>query len=61
FTESAGLLLDRYFAPTPAHPIPEGTWIDAFDEGGRPLSTTIPASTLYHVFLAFAEVMRVGG
>jgi N-acylglucosamine 2-epimerase/mannose-6-phosphate isomerase len=61
FNESAGLLLDRYFAPTASHPIPEGTWIDAFDPEGRPLSKTIPASSLYHVLLAFAEVMRVGG
>jgi N-acylglucosamine 2-epimerase/mannose-6-phosphate isomerase len=51
---SAGLLLDRYLAHTP-----HGTWIDAFDAEGKPLANTIPASTLYHVFLAFAEVLRV--
>jgi N-acylglucosamine 2-epimerase/mannose-6-phosphate isomerase len=51
---SAGLLLDRYLAHTP-----HGTWIDAFDAEGKPVVNTIPASTLYHVFLAFAEVLRV--
>lgn len=51
---SAGLLLDRYLANTP-----RGTWIDAFDADGRATVDTIPASTLYHIFLAFAEVLRV--
>jgi mannose/cellobiose epimerase-like protein (N-acyl-D-glucosamine 2-epimerase family) len=51
---SAGLLLDRYLAHSP-----RGTWIDAFDADGNPVVKTIPASTLYHVFLAFAEVLRV--
>jgi len=50
------LLFDRYLAREPA-----GTWIDAFDAEGRPQSQTIPASTLYHVFLAFAEVLRISG
>ncbi len=51
---SAGLLLDRYLRHTP-----RGAWIDAFDADGKPAVSTIPASTLYHVFLAFAEVLRV--
>lgn len=51
---SARLLLDRYLAVTP-----RGLWIDHFDESGRPLSKVAPASTLYHVFLAFAEVLRI--
>ena len=37
---------------------PDGTWIDAFDGEGRPVVKSVPASTLYHVFLAFAEVLR---
>jgi len=53
---SGSLLLERYLAHRP-----QGTWIDAFDAGGRPIVKTIPASTLYHVFLAFAEVLRVSG
>ena len=50
------LLFDRYLAREP-----RGTWIDAFDAEGRPQSQMIPASTLYHVFLAFAEVLRISG
>ena len=51
---SGRLLLERYFANAPA-----GCWIDQFDAEGRPTATTIPASTLYHVFLAVAEADRV--
>lgn len=47
-------LLKRYLGREPA-----GTWMDAFDENGAPLNTFVPASTLYHVFLAFAEVLRI--
>ena len=48
------LLFERYLGREPA-----GTWMDAFDESGMPLNKTVPASTLYHVFLAFAEVLRI--
>ena len=48
------LLLDRYLAVEP-----RGSWMDAFDASGRPLATTAPTSTLYHVFLAFAELLRL--
>jgi N-acylglucosamine 2-epimerase/mannose-6-phosphate isomerase len=51
---SGALLLERYLAHTP-----QGTWVDAFDAAGAPLAQSIPASTLYHLFLAFAEVLRV--
>jgi mannose/cellobiose epimerase-like protein (N-acyl-D-glucosamine 2-epimerase family) len=47
--------VNRYLAHEP-----RGTWIDAFDAEGKSVVSTIPASTLYHVFLAFAEVLRVG-
>jgi len=50
---SAGVLLDRYLATDVA-----GLWIDHFDAEGRPTSSNVPASTLYHVFLAFAELLR---
>lgn len=50
----AGVLLDRYLAVQPA-----GAWIDVFDPEGRPAAANVPASTLYHVFLAFAEYLRV--
>ena len=36
-----------------------GLWSDEFSKEGKALATTIPASTLYHVLLAFSEVMRV--
>jgi mannose/cellobiose epimerase-like protein (N-acyl-D-glucosamine 2-epimerase family) len=34
-------------------------WTDHLDAGGRPLVDYVPASTLYHVFLAVAEAQRV--
>lgn len=52
--ETSALLFDRYFAEA----VP-GTWIDAFDENGRRSVDNVPASTFYHVFLAFAEVLRI--
>ena len=53
---SSRLLLDHYLATTP-----RGSWIDQFDEHGRPTPKALaaaPTSTMYHVFLAFAEVLR---
>jgi N-acylglucosamine 2-epimerase/mannose-6-phosphate isomerase len=35
-----------------------GLWIETFDAAGAPAADKIPTSTLYHVFLAFAEVLR---
>jgi mannose/cellobiose epimerase-like protein (N-acyl-D-glucosamine 2-epimerase family) len=49
---SVKLLLDRYLTPS-------GSWIDQFDGDGRAIAATAPASTFYHVFLAFAEVLRL--
>jgi mannose/cellobiose epimerase-like protein (N-acyl-D-glucosamine 2-epimerase family) len=51
---SAELLLVEMLAKAP-----EGAWIDALDEEGRPAARTIPTSTLYHLFLAFSEVLRL--
>jgi len=36
-----------------------GLWYDVFDASGAPVADKVPTSTLYHVFLAFAEVLRV--
>jgi mannose-6-phosphate isomerase len=47
-------LLDRYLAT-----LPLGLWQDRFGPEGEPLTAQVPASTLYHVFLAFAELLRV--
>lgn len=38
-----------------------GGWIDRFGADGAPLSTFVPASTLYHLFVAAAEGDRVLG
>lgn len=51
---SAGLLLDRFLAPAP-----RGMWIDALDAQGAPSASQIPTSTFYHLFLAFAEMLRI--
>lgn len=56
--QSAELILHRYLKGTAEISIPEGGWIDAFDEFGRPTAKTMPASTFYHLFLAFAEALR---
>lgn len=53
---SAGILVDRYLSRT----LP-GTWIDVVNANGRPVPGNAPASTFYHVFLAFAEVLRIDG
>jgi mannose/cellobiose epimerase-like protein (N-acyl-D-glucosamine 2-epimerase family) len=54
FAQSSRLLLERYLAHAPP-----GTWIDHFGADGAPQAHTIPASTLYHVFIAFAEMLRI--
>jgi len=41
-------------------PFPGG-WIDRVDAQGKPLVDYVPASTLYHIFLAVAEADRVFG
>lgn len=46
------LLLDRYCQAN-------GSWIDALDAEGKPITGRAPASTFYHIFLAFAEVLRL--
>jgi mannose/cellobiose epimerase-like protein (N-acyl-D-glucosamine 2-epimerase family) len=51
---SLRLLFDRYFAAPAA-----GAWIDQFDGNGAPLARVVPASILYHLFLAFAELLRL--
>ncbi|UAK25003.1 AGE family epimerase/isomerase [Sphingomonas nostoxanthinifaciens] len=47
------VLLDRFVG----RPFAAG-WIDCVDEAGRPLSGDVPASSLYHLFLAAAELDR---
>lgn len=54
FGGTGGLLLRRYLSRAP-----RGTWIDEFEADGSRQMDRIPASTLYHLFLAFAEMLRV--
>jgi mannose/cellobiose epimerase-like protein (N-acyl-D-glucosamine 2-epimerase family) len=37
---------------------PPGTWREHFDRHGRNLVDKIPSSSFYHVFMAFAELLR---
>lgn len=50
-----GLLMDHYLDPA------TGTWNDQVGGDGRRLSTVSPASSFYHLFLAYTEAMRVAG
>lgn len=36
-----------------------GGWIDRLDASGKPVSTDMPASTGYHLYLAFSELIKV--
>jgi mannose/cellobiose epimerase-like protein (N-acyl-D-glucosamine 2-epimerase family) len=38
---------------------PSGTWYDRADANGMPSVDKIPASTLYHVMIAVAEMLRI--
>jgi len=51
---SAGLIFDRYFADNRP-----GLWTDQFDRDGKPLTNAVPASCVYHLFLAFSEMLRL--
>jgi mannose/cellobiose epimerase-like protein (N-acyl-D-glucosamine 2-epimerase family) len=52
--QSVNLLFDRYFAgSTP------GLWVDRFDRDGAPMVEAVPASIIYHLLLAFSEVLRL--
>jgi mannose/cellobiose epimerase-like protein (N-acyl-D-glucosamine 2-epimerase family) len=53
-TTVLSVLLERYLGIAP-----RGCWIDHLDGDGRPCVSAIPASTLYHIFLAIAELMRL--
>ncbi len=52
--EIVAQILDRYLAVEPA-----GAWMDRFGPDFAPLAKDVPASTLYHLFLAFAELLRL--
>jgi mannose-6-phosphate isomerase len=52
-------MTDALFAHFLDKPL-EGTWIDHLDEDGRALVDFIPASSLYHLFVAGAEAAAIG-
>ena len=56
----AARTIDRLMAVFLGRPV-AGGWIDHVDANGAPIVDFMPASTLYHVFLAAAEADRVWG
>jgi mannose/cellobiose epimerase-like protein (N-acyl-D-glucosamine 2-epimerase family) len=52
--------IDRLMGAFLGRPV-AGGWIDHVDATGAPIVDSMPASTLYHVFLAAAEADRVWG
>jgi mannose/cellobiose epimerase-like protein (N-acyl-D-glucosamine 2-epimerase family) len=40
---------------------PAGTWIEHLTPDDKPKGNRIPSSTLYHLFMAFAELDRLLG
>lgn len=48
---SFDILMDEYLTP-------EGGWIDHFSADGTPMAQNMPASTGYHVVLAFADMIK---
>ncbi len=48
------MLLDSYLATR----VP-GLWIDQFDANGEPRAEVVPASTLYHLVVAFEDLLRI--
>ncbi|CAH8242371.1 Mannose-6-phosphate isomerase [Vibrio aestuarianus] len=41
------------------NPAPPGLWVDQVNDTGEPLNEHSPASSFYHLFLAFSEVIRI--
>lgn len=56
--QTASTLLDQYLKPQPGYNIPAGGWIDHFAADRSVLAKDMPASTFYHLFLAFAEALE---
>ena len=46
------MFLDNYLATGV-----EGLWIDQFDAAGTPMGSVVPASTFYHIIVAFEELL----
>ena len=56
----AGKMIELLFSVFLGRPV-EGGWMDRVEAEGAPLVDFMPASTLYHVFLAAAEADREWG
>ncbi len=52
--QTLDLLFDRYFAGSAP-----GAWVDQFDMRGRATTRAVPASMVYHLLLAFSELLRL--
>ena len=48
------LIFERFIKPAP-----NGGWLEQLDVNGRPIVDFIPASSLYHISLAFTEIIRI--
>jgi mannose/cellobiose epimerase-like protein (N-acyl-D-glucosamine 2-epimerase family) len=57
-TPKADKILNSLFAYYLVQKVPGG-WNDVVDAANLPIATHMPASTFYHVFLAFAEYLRI--
>lgn len=51
--QTTSVLLDRYLATDKP-----GLWIDSFNDQAHATAPDVPTSTLYHLFLAFAELLN---
>jgi mannose/cellobiose epimerase-like protein (N-acyl-D-glucosamine 2-epimerase family) len=54
FDQSGRVLFERFLSHWP-----RGTWLDQITGDGAPNVDKIPASTLYHLMIAVAEMLRV--
>lgn len=54
FSQTLDLMFDRYLNCQP-----RGIWNDAYNARGELTARTVPASTFYHIMLAFTEVLRI--
>ena len=55
---TSDVIFDQSLSSAPGVTIPKGGYIDNFDAKGRAIANYMPTSILYHIMLAFAEVMR---
>lgn len=58
--EAAAELALRFMGSYLATEVP-GLWMDQFDERGRGMAATAPATTLYHVVVSFRELLLFAG